>query len=155
MMYTKILVVMLKFFWHIRLWWKKKKKIITCKKKIIIIIGLMKDEKDCKIITKFAVAAPKSYSYCEQNDTHEIEDSEFIRAKWVKKLAGKDFLIVKSVFLIQWTLLSQKEQVSFRSIKHLIYSITKSIIALHKINDKDILEENKKTAYPLRSNILL
>ena len=41
----------------------------------------MKDEKDCKIITKFAVAAPKSYSYCEQNDTHEIEDSEFIRAK--------------------------------------------------------------------------
>ena len=91
MMYTKILVVMLKFFWHIRLWWKKKKKIITCKKKIIIIIGLMKDEKDCKIITKFAVAAPKSYSYCEQNDTHEIEDSEFIRAKWVKKLAGKEF----------------------------------------------------------------
>ena len=51
------------------------------------MIGLMKDEKDGKIIAKFEASALKSYSYCVQEDAHETEDSKTRRksAKGVKK----------------------------------------------------------------------
>ena len=47
-------------------------------------IGMMKDEKGVKIITKSATTAPKAYGNIVQKDDHEIEDSEFIKAKEVK-----------------------------------------------------------------------
>lgn len=46
----------------------------------------MKDKKVGKIITKFAATSNyyECYSYCVQNDDHEIENSEIIRGKEVK-----------------------------------------------------------------------
>ena len=52
------------------------------------MIGLMKNEKSGRIITKFVTAAPKCYSYCVPKDDNEIEDSKFIRPKGVKKAAS-------------------------------------------------------------------
>ena len=43
----------------------------------------MKYEKCSKIIPKFAATTPKSYSFRVQNNDHEIEESEFIKAKGV------------------------------------------------------------------------
>ena len=50
----------------------------------------MKDEGGDKIISKFATTAPKTYGYRAQKDEHEIENSEFIKAKGVKKSASKE-----------------------------------------------------------------
>ena len=44
----------------------------------------MKDEKEVKIFTKFATAAPKSYDDRVQKDDHEIENSKFTKAKGIK-----------------------------------------------------------------------
>lgn len=41
----------------------------------------MKNGKGGKIITNFASTAPICYSYCVKNDDHEVEESEFLRAK--------------------------------------------------------------------------
>ena len=49
---------------------------------------------------------------------------------------------MKIVFPVQQTLLSQKNKVSFRSIKHSIHTITNTEIALHKFNDKGIVDED-------------
>ena len=53
--------------WHIKLWRKKKKKTIThrkIQKNIgLMDIGLIKDEKSGKIMTKFEAMAPKPYFY--------------------------------------------------------------------------------------------
>ena len=46
-----------------------------------------------------------------------------------------------------------KEQVSFSSIKHVIYTITNNKIAVCKLNDKEILDEDGMTTYPLGSKI--
>ena len=48
-----------------------------------------------------------------------------------------------------------KKQVNFRSIRHVIYTITNNKIALHKFNDEDeeIKDEDWTTTYPLGSNI--
>ena len=50
------------------------------------VIRLMKDKKVGKIITKFAATSNyyECYSYCVQNDDHEIKNSEIIRGKGVK-----------------------------------------------------------------------
>ena len=52
------------------------------------MIGLMKDGRGVKRITKFTAMVPKSYSYRAYKDAHEIEYSKFIRAKVAKK-SGK------------------------------------------------------------------
>ena len=46
-----------------------------------------------------------------------------------------------------------KEEVSLRSIKHEIYTITNNKIALCKLNDKETLDDGRVTTYPLESNI--
>ena len=50
----------------------------------------MKDGTGGKIITKFATTAPKTYNYRVQNDGHQIEDSEFVKTKTLKKSAFKE-----------------------------------------------------------------
>lgn len=48
-----------------------------------------------------------------------------------------------------------KEQVIFRNIKHVIYTITNNKIALHTFDDKGIIDKDEITTYPLGSNIPL
>ena len=54
------------------------------------MIGLMKDEKDGKIIAKFEASALKSYSYCVQEDAHETEDSKKKCKRSKKKSVSKE-----------------------------------------------------------------
>ena len=51
------------------------------------VIGLIKGEKDSKIIQKFVATAPKSYSYCVQKDDYGIEDLKFIGVAGLKKIS--------------------------------------------------------------------
>ena len=44
-----------------------------------------------------------------------------------------------------------KEEVSLRSIRHEIYTITNNKIALCKLNDKETLDDGRVTTYPLES----
>lgn len=60
---------------------KGDKDLYLYKKKKKEVIGLTKDKKAAKIITKFAAPVAKSFSYCVQKDDHEIDDSEFISAR--------------------------------------------------------------------------
>ena len=84
-----------------------------------------------------------------------MEESEFVRAKGIKKLVNKE-LIFSDYEKCVFNSISDpitKEQVSFRSIKHVIYSITNNKIALGKLNDKEILDKDVISTYPLVSNI--
>ena len=54
------------------------------------VIGMTKDEAIGKIIVKFAATKPKTHGYKVQKDDYEIEDSEFIKAKGIKKTASKE-----------------------------------------------------------------
>ena len=45
-----------------------------------------------------------------------------------------------------------KEQGNFRNIKYVTYTITNNKIALRKVNDKEILDKDGITRYPLGSN---
>ena len=124
------------------MWWKKEKKIFTFTKKKKEVIGLTKDKKAAKIITKFAAPVAKSFSYCVQKDDHEIDDSEFISARWVKKV---DTQRVKNLWL--WKMCFQFNKRSYNKrtsklIKHVIYTIVNNKIALCKFNDKRILDED-------------
>ena len=47
----------------------------------------MKDERGRKIVTKFETTVTKTYVYRVRKDDHEIVDSEFIRAKEIKKVS--------------------------------------------------------------------
>ena len=51
------------------------------------VIGLIKSEKDSKIIPKFVGTAPKSYSHCVQKDDYGIEDLKFIGVAGLKKIS--------------------------------------------------------------------
>ena len=53
------------------------------------MIGLMKDEKDSKIMAKFVATAPKSYPCCAQKRCY----SELIEDKGAKQLVNKKFRI--------------------------------------------------------------
>ena len=46
-----------------------------------------------------------------------------------------------------------KEQVNFRRIKHAISTITINKMSLPKFSDREIVDEDGITTYPLRSNI--
>ena len=46
------------------------------------------------------------------------------------------------------------EQVSIKSIKHIIYTIISNKIALLKINYKEVIDEDSIKTYPLEINIL-
>ena len=119
------------------------------------VIGLMKDKKSEKIIKKFAAAVSKSYSYMVQKDDHEKEDLEFIRTIGVKKLPSKDLRFSdyeKCVFDSKNAPIT-KEQVSFRNIKYVIYTITNNKIALCKVNDKKVTDEDGISTYLFGSNI--
>lgn len=48
--------------------------------------SLMEDKKRSKIIKKFTMIGPKTYGCRVQRDEHEIDDSEFIKAKKSKKV---------------------------------------------------------------------
>lgn len=50
----------------------------------------MKDEREGKIIIKFAATTRKTYGYIAQKDGHEIKDSEFIKEKGVRKSEFKE-----------------------------------------------------------------
>ena len=119
------------------------------------MIGLMKDEKDTKVITKFAATVPKSCSYCAQKVAHEIEDSELIRVNGIKQLVSKEFRFFywEKCAFDSINVPITKQQVSFRSIKHVIYNITKSKVALPKLNDQEVLDEDWITTYPPGSNL--
>ena len=60
---------------------RRRKRSLPLQKKKKEVIGLTKDKKAAKIITKFAAPVAKSFSYCVQKDDHEIDDSEFISAR--------------------------------------------------------------------------
>ena len=99
------------------------------------VVGLMKYQK--------GVAYHKSYSYCVQKYDHEIEDSKSIRQKGFKKLVGKklkDF-VCKKYLSDSMSASLAKQQVSFRDIKHVDFTIKFNAMYLRKLNDKQILDE--------------
>ena len=53
-------------------------------------IGLMKDERRGKIITKFVTTTPKINVYRVQKDCHKIEGFELLKSKGVKKFSSKE-----------------------------------------------------------------
>ena len=62
------------------------------------------------------------YSYCVQTDDHEIESSEFIRAKGGEKSGNKELRFSDNEKCVHGTIKAPitTEQVSFRSIKHAV-----------------------------------
>ena len=59
----------------------------------------MKDDRESKIIIKFATTAPKTYGCKVQNDDYKVEDSKFTKAKGVRKSASK-----RLIFHDLWTI---------------------------------------------------
>ena len=73
----------------------------------------------------------------------------------MKKLVSKDliFSLYENCIFNSINNPITKEQVTFRIIKHIIYSITNNRIALGKLNDKKNLDNDVITTYFLGSNI--
>ena len=83
------------------------------------------------------------------------EDSQFIRLKGVKKLVSEElqFSGYEKCVFGSINVHITKEQVSFRSIKHAIYTITNNKTTLRKFSHKEIVNENEITISLLGSNI--
>ena len=90
MISIKILPMVLKNSLAHQIMMKEEEKNHNLQEKNKKVFRLIKDKRGGKIITKFSTIAPKTYGYSVQKDYHEIEDSEFIKAKGVKKSACKD-----------------------------------------------------------------
>ena len=104
----------------------------------------MKYERGRKIITKFVTAAPKTYGYRVQKYDLEIEDSEFIKAKGVKRSASKELIFHyfdKCVHDVTNPPIS-KEQIRL-IIKCMLLHAMRSPIK----NDKEILDDDGIRAY--------
>ena len=96
----------------------------------------MKDDRESKIIIKFATTAPKTYGCKVQNDDYKVEDSKFTKAKGVRKSASKR-LIFHDFDKYMDDITNKpitKEQISFRSYNHKIYTVTSNKIAKRNPN---------------------
>ena len=90
MISIKILPMVLKNSLAHQIMMKEEEKNHNLQEKNKKVFRLIKDKRGGKIVTKFSTTAPKTCGYSVQKDYHEIEDSEFIKAKGVKKSACKD-----------------------------------------------------------------
>ena len=109
---------------------------------------MIKDEREGKTITTFATTAPERYGYRIQKDDYEIESSEFIKAKWVKKYASKELTFHDFDRCVQGVINKCiiKEQVNFRSFNNKTYSVTSNIVAVPNPNEngREFQDDDKK-----------
>ena len=107
------------------------------------VIGLMKDELEEKIVTKFVTLRPKTYSYLI-NDCKEDKKAKGKKKCVIKRMIkfndNKNCLLKDEVIL--------KSQQRFISKKHNVYTENINKIALSNNDSRRIVSSDKITSYP-------
>ena len=107
------------------------------------VIGLMKDELDGKIITKFVTLRPKTYSFLTDDGKEDKKakgTKKFVIKKMIKFNDYKKCLLSDELIL--------KSQQRFISKKHDVYTENINKIALSNNDDKRIVSSYKISSYP-------
>ena len=107
------------------------------------VIGLMKDELEEKIVTKFVTLRPKTYSYLI-NDCKEDKKAKGKKKCVIKRMIkfndNKNCLLKDEVIL--------KSQQRFISKKHNVYTENINKIVLSNNDSRRIVSSDKITSYP-------